>query len=137
MNSLLVSSTSLNHSSITMQYVTRNGYLLHVGFIVILSSNLDHEVDRNASLALVSTLQDMEKLSIYDINNNNNKDIHVYQPTSKYLHILYMDLLDFFFILDSCLCVIDDEPGHIIPVCRGEFGYPCYCYTHYNNTCKV
>lgn len=96
MSSVLVSSTSLNHSSITMQYVTRNGYLLHVGFIVILSSNLDHEVDRNASLALVSTLQDMETLSIYDINNN-NKDIHIYQPTSKYLHILYMDLLDFFF----------------------------------------
>lgn len=46
-------------------------------------------------------------------------------------------IYSWFFILDSCLCVIDDEPGHIIPVCRGEFGYPCYCYTHYNNTCKV
>lgn len=96
MSSLLVSSTSLNHSSITVQYVTRNGYLLHVGFIVMLSSNLDHEVDRNASLTLVSTLQDMETLSIYNINNN-NKDIHIYQPTSKYLHILCMDLFLIFY----------------------------------------
>ena len=95
MSSLLVSSTSLNHSSITIQYVTRDGYLLHVGFIVILSSNLDHKVDRNASLTLVSTLQEMETLSTYNINNNNNKDIHVYQPTSKYLHILCMDLFLF------------------------------------------
>ena len=82
MTSLL---TSVSHSNISLQYVTRDGLLQSAGFTVTLLSNLSLPADTDATLLLVQELKQLKNLSIYEIKSPQTTQAQIFQPMSKYM----------------------------------------------------